>query len=444
MQSPTRETCVFSGAGAGKTHFLAAWAVVQAFSFGREDGEGIIAASTTNQLRIGVMATIQRFSPAWGVTARWIENRKMLYLTHEATGVTRVARTMSTSSVDPNRGANAPWLAVDELRELSRYDYTTVLLMRTRTHKNSKIMCVTTPNGFDWAHEYFVREPAENVEIATRRGVVMFGNTRSNTFLDETFFQQQADSLDPLMYKQEAEGLFVNTSEGQAYTAFRRERNMSDDYDYVPGLPVVVSFDFGAKVSAVVGQVHGGAITFFDELELPGDDRPASERVAQAVLDRWHHGHFPTGHSYAQRWRKEQACNNWVVTGDAMGNYRASSSRFSDYELIKNVLQFPPRDSKTAGPGVAWRMDMRVHAANGSVADRVATVNGLLGPVSGHVRMLINTRCKNLARDFEQVTWSQSGTDLQKSNKLDRLTHFSDAAGYAAIEHFPSMRDKRV
>jgi hypothetical protein len=77
----------------------------------------------------------------------------------------------------------------------------------------------------------------------------------------------------------------------------------------------------------------------------------------------------------------------------------------------------------------------RIPKSNPAVRDRVALVNGKLRAADGARAVRIDPRCKELIADFEQVQWSESGVDIDKT-KDPRRSHASDALGYMLWQVF--------
>ena len=77
---------------------------------------------------------------------------------------------------------------------------------------------------------------------------------------------------------------------------------------------------------------------------------------------------------------------------------------------------------------------------NPPIKDRVNCVNAVLLNQAGERRLFIDSTCKELAKDFEQVVWKTdpNGNTLSELNNSDRMrTHLSDALGYYAHSAYP-------
>ena len=67
-------------------------------------------------------------------------------------------------------------------------------------------------------------------------------------------------------------------------------------------------------------------------------------------------------------------------------------------------------------------------------------MNAVLRSQAGQHRLLIDPQCKELIKDFEQVSWKADphGNPLAELDKSDPMrTHASDALGYMIAREFP-------
>jgi hypothetical protein len=87
-----------------------------------------------------------------------------------------------------------------------------------------------------------------------------------------------------------------------------------------------------------------------------------------------------------------------------------------------------------------YQASFQVPRSNPPVKDRINCVNALLRNHAGQYRLAIDPRCKELIKDFEQVSWKADayGNSLAELDKSDtRRTHVSDAVGYLIAHKFP-------
>lgn len=90
-----------------------------------------------------------------------------------------------------------------------------------------------------------------------------------------------------------------------------------------------------------------------------------------------------------------------------------------------------------------YQVSFRIPSANPPVKDRINCVNAMLRNHAGQQRLYIYSQCKELIKDFEQVSWKtdpngNSLADVDKSNPM--RTHASDAVGYYVAREFPMRR----
>jgi hypothetical protein len=89
-----------------------------------------------------------------------------------------------------------------------------------------------------------------------------------------------------------------------------------------------------------------------------------------------------------------------------------------------------------------------VPKANPPVRDRVMLVNAKLRSAGEEVHLVIDRKCKGLAKDFEQVVYKPESTIVDKERD-PQLTHLSDALGYLVWQECREMppagyRDQRL
>ena len=77
----------------------------------------------------------------------------------------------------------------------------------------------------------------------------------------------------------------------------------------------------------------------------------------------------------------------------------------------------------------AAKVTYRVPSANPPVRERVNAVNAKLRNAAGETRLFVDPKCKELIADFEQVSYLDDSTKIDKE-KDRRRTHLSDALGY--------------
>jgi hypothetical protein len=111
-----------------------------------------------------------------------------------------------------------------------------------------------------------------------------------------------------------------------------------------------------------------------------------------------------------------------VVYGDASGANQKTIG-MSDYDVIKDYFK----------AHAAMKVRYEVPRSNPSVRERINLMNRQLRSAAGFVGLLVDGKCKELIRDFEEVSYKEDSGQIDKER--DRLrTHLSDALGYLVLE----------
>jgi hypothetical protein len=193
-------------------------------------------------------------------------------------------------------------------------------------------------------------------------------------------------------------GQYLSLQGGLVYRAFDR-RDQVKNLRVNPNCPLLWALDFNVDpMSSVVVQIEGRTVLVLDELVL----RHASTHEACEDFEK----RFPNHKS------------GIVVYGDASGNSQHSTGA-SDYQIVRDYFRV------SYGAPVTYK----VPKANPSVRDRIMLMNAKLRSASGDIRLLVDAKCKELIKDFEQVSYIANSNAIDK-DKDRRRTHLSDALGY--------------
>jgi hypothetical protein len=196
----------------------------------------------------------------------------------------------------------------------------------------------------------------------------------------------------------------VNIQAGAVYTAFDRQRNVVD-VNLDRYLPLFWTLDFNVDpMCSLVVQRDGDEIRVLDEIVL----RRASTLNACE--------------EFQSRFPNHQA--GLVVYGDATGG-RLQTAGTNDYKIVSDFLRREGYE----------RVHLKIPPANPMVRDRVQLVNSQLLSASGESHLIISPRCRELIKDFEEVTYIPDSVVIDK-DKDPRRTHLSDALGYLVWQEF--------
>jgi phage terminase large subunit len=386
----------FSGPiGSGKSAALCHEAIK--LSYLNAGRMGLIGAPTYPMLRDSTQATLFEI----------LEDNNIPFEHNKAENVTLMKDTGSrivfraVDDFERLRGTNLAWFGLDELTYAPEAAWLR-LEGRLRDPKSSRLcgFAVWTPKGFDWVYRKFLSNPVDGYQA-------VLATPGENRYLLEKvpdFYERLKASYDEDFYQQEVLGKYLSLNGGLVYTSFRRDQHVKE-LPVNPALPLLWALDFNVDpMSSVVAQLGGGTVHVLDEIVLR---RASTPEACSEFCSR-----FP-GHS-----------TGVIIYGDAAGNHQQTSGT-SDYRMVRE--HFAAYYSSTA--------TYRVPKANPSVRDRVQLMNSKFRNAAGETRLFIDSRCKELIEDFEQVSYKADSMQIDK-DKDRRRTHLSDALGYLLWQEF--------
>ncbi len=380
----------FSGPiGSGKSQALCQEAI--RLSYQNPGRSGLLGAPTFPMLRDSTLASLTEILERNQIPFEW--NKGDNILTMKDSGSRILLRPVD--DFDRLRGTNLAWFGLDELTYTQEGAWLR-LEGRLRDPKATRRcgFAVWTPKGFDWVYRKFIAHPVEGYEA-------ILAKPYENRFLlDEVpdFYERLRASYDENFFRQEVMGDYLNVRGGLVYSSFDRKRNVTE-LKAVPGLPLLWALDFNVDpLCSLVAQKVRDEVRVLDEIVLR---RATTEQLCEEFAQRF--GNPPGGVD---------------VYGDASGSAMHTSSDSTDYGVIRDFFR---------ARGV--RVRFRVPKSNPSVRDRVATVNAKLRNAADETSMFVSPKCKELIDDFEQVSYEEDSTQIDKT-KDRRRTHSSDALGY--------------
>ena len=351
---------------------------------------GLIGAPTFPMLRDATQATLLGMLDRNNVPYDY--NRAENFLVFRQTKSKILFR--AVEEFERLRGTNLAWFGLDELTYTPE-DAWLRLEGRLRDPKATRLcgFAVWTPKGFDWVYERFVARRVDGYET-------VLAQPFENSFLLEKvpdYYERLKSSYDARFYEQEALGQYLMQHAGKVYSAFDRAGNILDG-KVDESLPLLWALDFNFDpMSSVVAQVHrDGLVVVLDEIVL---SRASTYDACAEFISR-----FP---SHAA---------GLTVYADASGA-RMQTSGKTDVLILRDEL-------KNYG-----RVQYRIPRTNPLVRDRVTLMNARLGAADGSRRLLVDPRCTELIRDFEQVIYKE-GTQVVDKDRDSKRTHLSDAVGY--------------
>ncbi len=352
---------------------------------------GLIGAPTYPMLRDATQTTL--FEILDGQDIPYDYNKAESMLTMQDTRSRIIFRPVD--DFERLRGTNLAWFGLDELTYSPEGAWSR-LEGRLRDPQATTLcgFAVWTPKGYDWVYQKFIADT-----VAGYTAIIAKPN--ENRYLLEKvpdFYERLKHSYDETFYQQEVLGQYLSLQGGLVYSAFSR-RDHVQSLPVNPNFPLLWALDFNVDpMSSVVAQIVGRTIFVLDEIAL----RHASTHEACEEFEKRFPNHL----------------SGLVIYGDASGNTQHTTGT-SDYQIVRDYFRM----------NYGARVTYKVPKANPSVRERIMLANSKLRTASGEIQMLVDVKCKELIKDFEQVSYLANSNAIDKE-KDRRRTHLSDALGY--------------
>lgn len=248
----------------------------------------------------------------------------------------------------------------------------------------------TTPEGFKFVYEQFVKAVRDKPNLARRYGLIQASTYDNEANLPRDYIPSLRESYPPALIEAYLRGQFVNLTAGRVYPEFCRTRNFCNTVVLL-GEDVHVGLDFNVgKMAAVVHVLRDGMPHAAAEL-VDVRDTPA---MAEELRDKY----LLMGHKV-------------VVYPDASGaNTSSKGASLSDIGILKD-----------AG------LEVRARDANPRVKDRVNAMNAMILNDWGQRRYKVNPdTCPTYTECLEQQAYDKFGAP----DKDAGFDHATDAGGY--------------
>jgi hypothetical protein len=279
--------------------------------------------------------------------------------------------------------------------------------------------------GFDLAKESNAPLPCQSIESSKDRFIIK-ASTHENLYLPENYVKNLESQYDKRNREVYIKGNYINMNLNSVYT-FSNENICSDDFasnfvvipPYERGLEgcsnLILSFDFNVNPICAVLLVQSGN-TYLQIEEFKVNNSYTEELCRLIIPMLITQGYLiPLNKGGRGLFFQTVYNNSLIITGDASGRGRKTSSPMSDYQII--FEQFANEKIE---------FTKIIPPSNPEVRDRVNYINKLLQTKN----FLIHKRCEHSIRDREFVQWKMGadGFFIDKSKK--DLTHLSEACDY--------------
>jgi hypothetical protein len=265
----------------------------------------------------------------------------------------------------------------------------------------------TTPEGFKFVHQQWVKEVRDKPELAAMYGLVQASTYDNEANLPDDYIHSLRLTYPANLIDAYLDGKFVNLLSGTVYHQFDRKANACDD-ELGEGEAAHIGMDFNVgKMSAIVHVEREKTPRAVDEI-TGGYDTPDMIRQIKERFWRF------DGNTYHKS-------REITVYPDASGGSRKSVNASETDIVLLRAAGF-----KVSAPD-----------ANPPVKDRINSMNAMFCNALGERRYRVNVRkCPTFADHLEQQVWAENG----EPDKTSGADHTNDAAGYFIHRTYPLLK----
>lgn len=259
------------------------------------------------------------------------------------------------------------------------------------------VSVTTTPEGFKFVYQQFVKQLRDKPALAELYGMVQASTFQNAKNLPDDYIPSLLASYPPQLISAYIRGQFTNLTSGSVYPGFDRKLNHTNE-QIRPFEHLHIGMDFNVlNMSAGVSVIREGLPLTLAELSKVRDTPTMARMLKERYKD--------AGHAI-------------TVYPDASGQ-NTSSKNASESDL--SILRM-------AG------FTVKVGSTNPAVKDRVNAVDAMLLNAEGKRRWKINTdNCPESTEALEQQAWGKNG----EPDKTTGHDHLNDANGYFIVNLWP-------
>jgi len=259
----------------------------------------------------------------------------------------------------------------------------------------------TTPEGFGWVYDLFVKQLRSDTELQKYYGIVHASTKQNAKNLAKGYIESLYATYPANLVEAYINGKFVNLTSGTVYTAYdRRKNNTSRVVRGTEHLHIGMDFNVG-KMSAVVHvkdidqefETTSAVDEFMGLLDTPA--------MIKAILVKY----------------PEHKKNQITIYPDASAqNRKSSNASETDVSQLKEHFRV---NNKSKNP---------------FVKDRIASVQAILCNANGDIRYFVNEdACPITCESLEQQVYNKQG----EPDKTGDNDHPNDALGYYINNQYP-------
>ena len=297
--------------------------------------------------------------------------------------------------------------AIEETIETPEDDFYKEIKMRVGRLPHVKeniIISATNPGSpSSWIYKYFIDPNSGTKKHQTRH--VYYSRTEENPFLAPQYIEQLKQDLDPKLARRMLYGEWIEIQDEVIYYQYDASRQYREEtWTPPPGHKILISFDFnigdGKPMSAVALCKVDNIYHAFAEVIVDG---ARTDEIMAEFFDR----------------KIITKDRQYEIHGDASGKARNTSSKRSDYEIIKEALD---------RNGITY--DYKVPLANPAIRTRHNAINSLCLNELGETRLYVYN-CPTLNQGLRLTAFKKGGKIVEDDSK--RYQHITTALGYAIV-----------
>ncbi|HCY85925.1 MAG TPA: terminase [Desulfobacteraceae bacterium] len=254
----------------------------------------------------------------------------------------------------------------------------------------------TTPEGFKFVYQLFVKALAENPSLRQNYGLIQASTYDNEENLPEDYIPSLVEAYPPELIAAYLEGQFVNLTSGTVYRAY--DRNIHNSSETIQeNEPLYIGMDFNVQHMAATIYVQRGK-QWHAVAELK--DVFDTPEIISIIKERW-----------------QDKKHSITIYPDATGkNRKSNNASESDILLLKHA-----------------KFKIKAKASNPAVKDRVQATNKAL---HDGILFVNADECPTVATSLEQQAYDSNG-EPDKSSGFD---HQNDATTYPVAYEMPIKR----
>lgn len=369
-------------------------------------------APTYPQIRDIFYPTVEEVAFDWGLKVQINESNKEVhfYAGRQYRGTTICRSMEKPATIVGFKIGNALVDELDVMPALKAQQAWRKIIARMRykvAGLRNGIDVTTTPEGYKFVYQQFVKAVRDKPELATLYGLVQASTFDNEANLPDDYIPSLLASYPPELIKAYLRGHFTNLTSGTIYHQFDRRLNNCTDEEQ-QGEPLFIGMDFNVgKMAAIVHVKREGLPRAVREL-VKVYDTPAMIKRIQEEFWRYEGGRYI-------------ASRQIYIYPDASGD-----SRKSNCASLTDIAQL-----REAGFSVI------VNASNPPVKDRINSMNAMFCNALGERRYLVNVqRCPVYTESLEQQVWDKNGEPDKKADN----DHPNDGGGYFIVKDYPIVK----